>query len=82
VGMWVAVICVPPALWTAATKASLEGARPSSEVMTRMGRVVSFGARLGTFQSVALVMRSCARLSGVHPASGEMPSAARFVARG
>ena len=40
-----------PALWRASTKASLDGARPSSEVMTRMGRVASLGARSGKFQA-------------------------------
>ena len=42
----------------------------------------SFGARLGISHAVALRMSSRARLSGVHPASGAMPSAARWAAMG
>ena len=50
--------CAAPALWSAATKESFDGARPSSDVMTSTGRPANFGARFGTFHVSALVTAS------------------------
>ena len=79
-GMCVAVTFVLPAFFAAATKASFSGARPSSEVITRIGRVASFGALVAKSHWAWLAMISWARLSGVQPASGAMPSAANEAA--
>ena len=76
VGRCIAVTRWLPALRRAAANASFAGASPSSEVIIRAGRALSAPALAGKLHSDAWAIVSRARPSGVHPASGAMPSAA------
>ncbi len=79
-GEWTFLTCSPLAWWIASTRASLAGARPSSEVTMRVGIWARLGPKLGRDQAWALAISSAARDSGVQPASGAMPSAASEAA--
>ena len=81
-GMWVEVTWVSPNFLRLAMRASAEVALPSSDEMTMRGWAASLGASEGMSQAGAFAMSSRARVSGVVPASGDMPSAARFLATG